>query len=82
MAHRARLAGAGARLRLAYTARDVYVVLGGRGTVRVLVDGAPAGVLHVDGDRLYTAAHRRVLGSHLLELRLSPGLQAYSFTFG
>ena len=54
----------------------------GAALVHVLVDGAPAGVLHVDGDRLYTAAHRRALGSHLLELRLGPGLQAYSFTFG
>ena len=48
----------------------------------VLVDGAPAGTVEVDGDRLYTAVQRQALGSHLLELRLSPGVQAYSFTFG
>ena len=65
-----------------YRAHDVYIVLGGHGTMRVLVDGAPAGTVEVDGDRLYTAVQRQALGSHLLELRLSPGVQAYSFTFG
>ena len=76
------VAGAGARIRLHYTARAVYVVLGGRGRMQVLVDGAAAGSVRVDGDRLYTAVHRAVSGEHLLELRLTPGVQAYSFTFG
>ena len=35
------VAGIGARLRLHFHARDVYVVLGGRGTVHALVDGKP-----------------------------------------
>ena len=57
-------------------------MLGGHGTVRVELDGKPSGSIAVSGDRLYTAAHRPVLGRHLLELQLSPGLTAYSFTFG
>ncbi len=76
------VAGAGARIRLHYTARDVFIVVGGRGRMQVLVDGAAAGSVGIDGDRLYTAVHRAVSGEHLLELRLSPGLRAYSFTFG
>ena len=76
------VAGAGALIRLHYTARDVYVVLGGRGRMQILVDGAAAGSIRVDGDRLYTAVHRAASGEHLLELRLTPGVQAYSFTFG
>src|SRR5207237_7349972 len=48
------VAGAGARLRLRFRAHDVYLVLGGHGTVRALVDGRPAGTTRVNGDRLYT----------------------------
>ncbi len=76
------VAGAQARIRLHYTARNVFIVLGGRGRMDVLVDGAPAGSVTVAGDRLYTAVHRARAGEHLLELRLSPGVLAYSFTFG
>jgi len=76
------VAGAGAQIRLRYTARNVFIVLGGRGRMRVLVDGAPSGSVTVDGDRLYTAVQRVQSGEHLLELRLTPGVQAYSFTFG
>ena len=50
--------------------------------MQILVDGAAAGSIRVDGDRLYTAVHRAASGEHLLELRLTPGVQAYSFTFG
>lgn len=76
------VAGAGARLRLHFLAEDVYVVLGGRGTVHELVDGRPTGTLRVDAYRLYTvrASSRRIAA--VLELRFSPGVQAYSFTFG
>ncbi len=76
------LAGPGARLRLHFLARDVYVVLGGHGTVQELVDGRSAGTLRVDAYRLYTvrASSRRLAA--VLELRCSPGIRAYSFTFG
>jgi len=76
------VAGPGARLRLRFQAKDVYVVLGGHGTVRAVVDGSPAGTIAVDAYRLYTAYAAGEPTTGLLELRFSPGVQAYSFTFG
>src|SRR5437764_14613442 len=49
------LAGPGARLRLHFIAKNVYLVAGGTGTIRVLVDGKPMLTLRVGGiSRLYT----------------------------
>jgi cytochrome c biogenesis protein CcdA/thiol-disulfide isomerase/thioredoxin len=76
------VAGPNARLRLRFQAKDVYIVLGGRGTVQALVDGKPAGTIKVDAERLYTVRSTATSTSGLLELRFSPGVQAYSFTFG
>jgi cytochrome c biogenesis protein CcdA/thiol-disulfide isomerase/thioredoxin len=76
------VAGPQARLRLRFQAKDVYIVLGGRGTVQTLVDGKPAGTIPVDAERLYTIRSSAMPTSALLELRFSPGVQAYSFTFG
>lgn len=76
------VAGAGARLRLDYRARDVYLVLSGRGTVTAFVDGQPESTTTVAGDRLYTIVERPRLGRHVLELRLTTGVAAYAFTFG
>jgi cytochrome c biogenesis protein CcdA/thiol-disulfide isomerase/thioredoxin len=72
-----------ARLRLDFQAKDVYIVLGGKGTVQVLIDGKQTKVLKVNAERLYTVRASNTLAAHaLLELRFSPGVQAYSFTFG
>jgi hypothetical protein len=60
----------------------VYIVLGGHGTVQTLVDGKPTGTLHVDAQRLYTVRASKKFETALLELRFTPGIQAYSFTFG
>jgi len=76
------VSGGNASLRLHFQAKDVYIVLGGRGTVHALIDGKPAGVLHVDAQRLYTVRSSPTTKDATLELRFSPGLQAYSFTFG
>ena len=77
------VAGKDARLRLNYTAKDVYIVLGGHGTVGVSINGRPTRTLHVDAERLYTVASSpRAARDAILELRFSPGIQAYSFTFG
>jgi len=76
------VAGLSAGLRLQYRARDVYLVLTGKGRVDVLVDGKPERMVRVAGDRLYTLVERPTLGDHLLELHFSPGLSAYAFTFG
>jgi cytochrome c biogenesis protein CcdA/thiol-disulfide isomerase/thioredoxin len=76
------VAGANARLRLHFRARFVYLVLGGKGTVRALVDGKPAHTLEVNADRLYTMVSGAKARQGLLELRFSPGVNAYAFTFG
>ena len=76
------VAGNGARLQLRYYARKVYLVLGGHGTVQVLVDGKPHGVVRVRSDRLYTLVDRDAIDEATLELRFSPGVSAYAFTFG
>ncbi len=75
-------AGAGARLELHFEARDVYIVLGGRGRVTTLLNGKPLGAIDVNSDRLYTAFQTGVPRTGLLELRFSPGVEAFSFTFG
>jgi len=74
-------AGAGARLRLRFQAADVYIVMGGRGTVHAFVDGRTADTIRVNAERLYTVRSGKPTQG-LLELRFSPGVQAYSFTFG
>jgi cytochrome c biogenesis protein CcdA/thiol-disulfide isomerase/thioredoxin len=76
------VAGSGARLRLHYVARHVYLVLGGRGTVRTLVNGVPAKTVKVHSYRLYTLRNADRAENAQLELRFSPGVQAYAFTFG
>jgi hypothetical protein len=76
------VAGKNARLRLRFEARNVYIVLGGHGTVQSLIDGKPAGTIKVDAQRLYTVRASQKFENALLELRFSPGIQAYSFTFG
>jgi cytochrome c biogenesis protein CcdA/thiol-disulfide isomerase/thioredoxin len=76
------VAGLDARLRLSFTARRLFLVLGGRGKVRVLLDGKPVRVVRVDGSRLYTLLTLPELTNGLLELRFDPGVRAYAFTFG
>jgi hypothetical protein len=76
------VAGPDARLRLRFTARKVHLVLGGRGSVAVQVDGTPQRVIRVRGSRLYTLARLPTSRSRLLELRFTPGVEAYAFTFG
>jgi cytochrome c biogenesis protein CcdA/thiol-disulfide isomerase/thioredoxin len=76
------VAGSDARIQLRYTARSVYIVLGGTGTMTVRAHGGVLRTVHVAGDRLYTAVRNPQRKSDELELRFSPGIQAYSFTFG
>jgi cytochrome c biogenesis protein CcdA/thiol-disulfide isomerase/thioredoxin len=76
------IAGKGAKLRLHFHAKNVYVVLGGHGTVRALIDGKPVRTLHVNAQRLYTVRASPNTADATLELQFSPGIQGYSFTFG
>ena len=76
------VAGDGARLRLHFHARQVNLVLGGKGLVAVMMDGRAKGAVHVNGDRLYTLVSSRGIRDGVLELAFTPGVQAYAFTFG
>ncbi|MDQ3894656.1 MAG: cytochrome c biogenesis protein DipZ [Actinomycetota bacterium] len=76
------IAGRGARLRLHFSAQDVFLVLSGRGRVRVSVNGAYVKTVRVDGSRLYTLLRRHQLTEALLDLRFTPGIAGYAFTFG
>jgi cytochrome c biogenesis protein CcdA/thiol-disulfide isomerase/thioredoxin len=75
------ISGQDARLQLNYYARKVYVVLGGKGVVTVVVDGKQRRLVHVDGSRLYTVVSQRDVRDGKLDLYFSPGISAYSFTF-
>ena len=76
------VAGPGATLRLRFYAQDAYLVLGGKGRVQVLIDGKPKPDVPVVADKLYTVAAQAKQRDTLLELRFSPGVEAYAFTFG
>ncbi len=75
-------AGLGARLELHYEAEKVYIVLGGTGRVAATLDGKPIAPIDVDADRLYTVVSSPVAHEGLLVLDFTPGVRAYSFTFG
>ena len=57
-------------------------MLTGKGTVEVLVDGKPERTVRVNGDRLYTLVKGEEIRDHQLDLRFTPGVAAYAFTFG
>jgi thiol-disulfide isomerase/thioredoxin len=76
-------AGANATLGLQFTADDVYLVMSGDGTVGVSYNGKPLTTLKVSGiPKLYTLFSGSVLQNGTLTLTVSPGLEAYDFTFG
>jgi cytochrome c biogenesis protein CcdA/thiol-disulfide isomerase/thioredoxin len=75
-------AGQGARITLAFHASKVYLDVGGTGTLTVSADGTSK-VIRVSGaPDIYTVASRQPAGDGTVTIGLSPGLQAYSFTFG
>ena len=76
-------AGTGATLALQYQARNVYLVLGGTGTVRVSVDGVPTRTVAVTGEpKLYQLVGPGEYRRSSLTLSVASGVEAYSFTFG
>jgi cytochrome c biogenesis protein CcdA/thiol-disulfide isomerase/thioredoxin len=77
------VAGPGARLRLHFLAQNVYLVLSGHGRLQVIVGGRPVKTIRVGGlSRLYTLLRYPSLSEGALELRFTPGIAAYAFTFG
>ena len=76
-------AGPNATLGLQFTANTVYLVMSGQGTVGVAYNGRHLTTLTVGGvPKLYTLFSGNVLQSGVLTLTMSPGVQAYDFTFG
>jgi cytochrome c biogenesis protein CcdA/thiol-disulfide isomerase/thioredoxin len=76
-------AGSSATLGLQFTADDVYLVMSGDGTVGVSYNGKYLKTVTVSGiPKLYTLYSGSVLQNGTLTLTMSPGLQAYDFTFG
>jgi cytochrome c biogenesis protein CcdA/thiol-disulfide isomerase/thioredoxin len=78
-------AGPGSRLRLKFTARRVFLVLGSPDRARsldVILDGKPYRHLSIEQQKLYTLVELPRAGSHELELRPEPGIHGYAFTFG
>ncbi|HTU08085.1 MAG TPA: thioredoxin family protein, partial [Trebonia sp.] len=75
-------AGKGAVIKLAFHASDVYLDVGGTGTLTVSSSGTTR-VIRVSGaPDIYTVATEQPARDGTVTIRLSPGLQAYSFTFG
>jgi cytochrome c biogenesis protein CcdA/thiol-disulfide isomerase/thioredoxin len=76
-------AGTNATLFLSFTANDVYLVIGGQGTVDVSFNGGHLATVDVSGiPKLYTLFSGHELQTGQLALSFSPGVQAYDFTFG
>jgi thiol-disulfide isomerase/thioredoxin len=76
------VAGSDAALRIHFLGKHVYLVLGGKGTVQVLIGGEPTKTVTVNSYRLYTLANSAAAEEATMELRFTPGVQAYAFTFG
>jgi cytochrome c biogenesis protein CcdA/thiol-disulfide isomerase/thioredoxin len=73
----------GGGIRLAFRADEVRMVLAGEGTVQVRVDGGPWEEVAVDGTpRSYGVVDDADAEPRVLDVRVSPGVQVYSFTFG
>jgi cytochrome c biogenesis protein CcdA/thiol-disulfide isomerase/thioredoxin len=76
-------AGSNATISMNFTANDVYLVMGGAGTVDVSFNGRHLSTVNVSGiPKLYTLFSGSALQTGLLDLSFSPGVQAYDFTFG
>jgi thiol-disulfide isomerase/thioredoxin len=71
-----------AGITLNYQAEDIYLDVGGTGTITATVDGKTT-TYHVSGaPDIYTLLDRKTYERGILKVTLSPGLNAYSFTFG
>ncbi|WNG94794.1 cytochrome c biogenesis protein DipZ [Mycobacterium sp. ITM-2016-00318] len=70
------------RIALKYNAKNVYIVAGGEGTVTVIGNGRSRTVPITGAPTSYQLVARGDVGRGELEVRLSRGLQAFSFTYG
>jgi hypothetical protein len=78
-----------ASLKFHFQAKDVYLVLGGTGTLSITVDGKSQffwkdvidGKLTLDGDKMYHLVHASTIQAGILDLQFSPWVQVFAFTF-
>jgi cytochrome c biogenesis protein CcdA/thiol-disulfide isomerase/thioredoxin len=74
--------GNGAGIRLNFDASDVYLDVGGTGTITATADGKTTSYQIAGAPDIYTVAHHSEPERATVTISLSPGLAAYSFTFG
>lgn len=70
------------RIALKYNAKNVYIVVGGEGSVTVTSNGKTTTVPITGVPTSHQLVSRSEVGRGELEVRLSKGLQAFSFTYG
>jgi thiol-disulfide isomerase/thioredoxin len=75
-------AGRGATLALHFHAQKVYIVLTGHGRVTASLGGRRIADLRVGAAKLYTILDTPHALDGVLRFRFTPGVRAYSFTFG
>jgi len=77
-------AGEDARLAYRFYAAQVHLVLGGEGTVEVALDGDASyrTTVEVSGSPTLYTLYDGAAREDVLRLTLSPGVEAYAFTFG
>jgi thiol-disulfide isomerase/thioredoxin len=71
-----------AGIRLNYDAADVYLDVSGTGTITATVDGKTTSYPVSGAPNIYQLLNRQSPERGQLDVTLSPGLSAYSFTFG
>ncbi len=74
--------GAGAGIELDYLASDVYLDVGGTGTITATVDGKTTSYAVSGAPDIYTLVSTANPRDDTVTVTLTPGLMAYSFTFG
>jgi cytochrome c biogenesis protein CcdA/thiol-disulfide isomerase/thioredoxin len=72
------------KLEINYIAQNVYLVIGGTGTVTVSAgNGTAPKTIQISGvPRLYTLLHAKSSTTGTMVLKFTPGVQAFDFTFG
>jgi cytochrome c biogenesis protein CcdA/thiol-disulfide isomerase/thioredoxin len=74
--------GQNAGIRLNFNAAKVYLDIGGTGTITATVDGKSTSYPVSGAPDIYTVVDRSDSERSTVTITLSPGLSAYSFTFG
>jgi cytochrome c biogenesis protein CcdA/thiol-disulfide isomerase/thioredoxin len=82
VASQALTAGKNAGIELNFDAADVYLDIGGTGTITATVNGKSTSYRVSGAPDIYTLVHWKTQQRATLRVTVSPGLKAYSFTFG